>query len=386
MSTHSNGMPVLPKEAYTSQEWFDREQAQIFSKTWSLAGFREDITEPGQYISVQAGLNNIFIVMGRDHRLRAFHNICRHRGTQLLRAEGKTQKAITCPYHDWTYDLEGNLISVPEQEKEFPDIDLSCNGLKKASVDIWRGMLWVHPDENAPSIINWFGEVEPYLAPYDPAGLIETEEGYSKHEIKANWKIIVENYIDGYHLAHLHSHTLNMYDHSKIECEFIGPHFAFWEPLADFYAAEVEKVTPMPLIPGIPKDKMGAWVPMLFPGIGLGESENSWSTFHITPIAPDRSMVEIRTRVANESTWAFTKAAMASASFWDKHLGAKYNEDPKVDPMSSGDFMQEDIYACEQQQKSLQSPYFEHGPSSKHGEKPVRDHQRVVAEWVERKP
>ncbi|SDQ87932.1 SRPBCC family protein [Pseudovibrio sp. Tun.PSC04-5.I4] len=355
MSKHSTGMPVLPKEAYTSQEWFDREQELIFSKTWAFAGFQEDVFEPGQYISVPAGLNNIFIVMGRDHRLRAFHNICRHRGTQLLRAEGKTQKAITCPYHDWTYDLEGNLISVPDQEQEFPGIDLSCNGLKKASVDIWRGMLWVHPDENAPSIVNWFGKVEPYLAPYDPAQLIETEEGYSKHEIKANWKIIVENYIDGYHLSHLHSHTLNMYDHSKIECEFVGPHFAFWEPLADFYAKEVEKVSPMPLIAGIPKDRMGAWVPMLFPGIGLGESENSWSTFHITPIAPDRSSVEIRTRVANESMWNFTKAAMASASFWGKHLGAKYDGDPKVDPMSSGDFMVEDIYACEQQQKSLKA-------------------------------
>ena len=112
-------MHHLPVKAYTSQEWFDREQEIIFSKTWAYAGFVEDLTEPGQYISVQAGLNNIFIVMGRDRRLRAFHNICRHRGTQLIRAVGKTQKALTCPYHDWTYDLEGNLISVPEEDAEF---------------------------------------------------------------------------------------------------------------------------------------------------------------------------------------------------------------------------------------------------------------------------
>ena len=121
-------MPVLPVEAYTSQAWFDREQEHIFSRTWQYAGLAEDVSEPGQFISVQAGLNNIFIVMGRDRRLRAFHNICRHRGTQLLRAVGKTQKAITCPYHDWTYDLEGNLISVPDREREFPDLDLSCKG------------------------------------------------------------------------------------------------------------------------------------------------------------------------------------------------------------------------------------------------------------------
>ena len=123
-------MPVLPVEAYTSREWFDREQELIFSRTWALAGLMEDIPEPGSYVSVQAGLNNIFVVKGRDHRLRAFHNICRHRGTQLLRAVGKTQKAITCPYHDWTYDLEGALISVPEEEKQFPGLDKSCLSLK----------------------------------------------------------------------------------------------------------------------------------------------------------------------------------------------------------------------------------------------------------------
>lgn len=110
-------MHVLPVEAYTSKEWFDLEMKTLFSTTWQFAGLVEDVANPGDYISVQAGLNNIFIVKGRDHRLRAFHNMCRHRGTQLLRAVGKAQKAITCPYHDWTYNLEGKLISVPKKRR-----------------------------------------------------------------------------------------------------------------------------------------------------------------------------------------------------------------------------------------------------------------------------
>ncbi len=80
---------LLPVEAYTGQEWVEREQELIFSCTWAYAGFAEDVAEPGRVISVQAGLNNIFIVMGRDRRLRAFHDICRHRGTRLLRAVDK---------------------------------------------------------------------------------------------------------------------------------------------------------------------------------------------------------------------------------------------------------------------------------------------------------
>ena len=373
-------MPILPVEAYTAQDWFDREQERIFSRTWAYAGFAEDISEPGQYLSVQAGLNNIFIVMGRDRRLRAFHNICRHRGTQLLRAVGKTQRAIVCPYHDWTYDLEGRLISIPSQERHFPGLDLTGIGLKKASVDRWRGMLWVHPDENAGSIMEWFGEVEPSLGPHDVDQLVEYEEGRTDHTIAANWKIVVENYIDGYHLAHLHSGTLAMYDHSRIKSGFVGPHFAFWEPLAPEYAENVEKNAPYPLV--IPPERLGAWVPMLFPGIGLAEAESSWTLFHVTPLAPDRTRVVTRSKVADVSAWAFTRQAARSYGFWAKRISGKYAGDDSDDPMASGDFMAEDIYACEQQQRSLKSPYFEHGPSST-GEAGVRGHQELVRAWVE---
>ncbi|MDE0370150.1 MAG: aromatic ring-hydroxylating dioxygenase subunit alpha [bacterium] len=373
------GMPILPVEAYTSRAWFDREQERIFSRTWACAGLAEDVAEPGQYVSVQAGLNNIFIVMGRDRRLRAFHNICRHRGTQLLRAVGKTQRAIVCPYHDWTYDLEGRLVSVPDRERQFPGVDLDCVSLKKASVDLWRGMLWVHPDENAGSIMDWFGEVEPHLGPHEVDELAEYPKGRTEHTIEANWKIVVENYIDGYHLAHLHSGTLGMYDHSRIESGFVGPHFAFWEPLAPDYAKDVEKNSPYPLV--IPAEQAGAWVPMLFPGIGLAETESTWSLFHVNPISPDRTRVVIRTRVAAVPYRAFARQAARSRRFWARRVSGKF-EGHGDDPMASGDFMAEDIYACEQQQRSLRSPYFEHGPSSE-GEAGVREHQELVRRWVE---
>ena len=377
-------MHSLPVSAYTSQQWFDREQQLIFSKTWRYAGLVEDVTEPGQFLCVQAGLNNIFIVMGRDRRLRAFHNICRHRGTQLLRAVGKTQKAITCPYHDWTYDLEGNLISVPEEEAEFKSLDKSCLGLKKASVDLWRGMCFVHPDPDAGSVTDWFGEVEPHLGPHNVDELVEYPQARGSYEIKANWKIVVENYIDVYHLSHLHSGTLNMYDHANAKFGFHGPHYAFWEPLSKDYANNIEKNTPMPLI--VPPDQLGASVPMLFPGIGLAESESSWTTFIITPLAPDLTRIENRVKVKNASDWTFSKQQWRSNDFWRKQITGKYspeqaqNED---DPMTSGDFTAEDIYACEQQQKSLQSPYFEIGASALHGESPVRQHQQVVLDFLE---
>lgn len=374
----------LPVDAYTSREWFDREMRQIFSRTWRYAGFMEDVSEPGQYISVQAGLNNIFIVMGRDRRLRAFHNICRHRGTQLIRAVGKTRKALTCPYHDWTYDLEGNLISVPDEEREFKDLDKSCLGLKPASVDIWKSMLFVHPDPDAGSIMDWFGDIDTLVGPHVPESLPEYDEARISYDIKANWKIVVENYIDVYHLAHLHSNTLHMYDHAKAQYGFVGPHFTFWEPPVPNYAEDQDNKLPAPRL--IPADQNGTWVPMLFPGIGLAASEDGWSVFIVEPVAPDLTRITSRSRVANASDWAFSKQSARSAQFWSKFgLGGKYGADDAAsedDPMVSGDFTSEDIYACEQQQKSLSSPHYETGPAAV-GESPVLAHQEVVLKWLD---
>lgn len=370
----------LPVAAYTKRDWFEREQEAIFSRTWAYGGFAEDVSEPGAYLSVRAGLNEIFVVMGRDRRLRAFHNMCRHRGTQLLRAVGKVQRAITCPYHDWTYDLEGRLLSVPDEERAFGGVDKSCFSLKPASVDLWRGMLFVHPDPNAGSIMEWFGDIERHLGPHDVDALPEYPDARTSYEIKANWKIVVENYIDVYHLAHLHSGTLAMYDHARAEYGFVGPHYAFWEPLAADYAADIERNAPMPLI--LPLDRLGTWVPMLFPGIGFAESETDWSTYTITPLAPDRTRVENRTRVKDASEWEFGRQASRSAGFWKGKITGKYTEGEEGDPLTSGDFAAEDVLACERQQQALRSPHFEVGPASR-GESPVLEHQEVVLRYLE---
>ena len=394
MSKTKNMMHALPTRAYTSQEWFNLEMETIFSTTWQFAGFIEDVANQGDYISVQAGLNNIFIVKGRDNRLRAFHNMCRHRGTQLLRAVGKGRKAITCPYHDWTYDLEGKLVSIPKKEQEFPQLGEQplheCGlNLHEASVDIFKGMLFVHPEKNAPNIMEFFGEVEPNLGPHVVEELVEYSENegeafYTK-EINANWKIIVENYIDHYHLAHLHEGTLNMYDHSKAEFGWNGPHYWFYEPLQPDYFEDIDNAAPQPLISSVPREKIGAYVPWLFPNLGLGENEASWSTFHVLPLAADRTLVIIRNKMENASDWEYSKQYTKSmmSKVW-QHYGnkGKYEGDPETDPMASGDFMAEDVYACEQQQKSLSSPMFSVGARAQRGEYAVQRFQEEVKKWM----
>ena len=225
-------------------------------------------------------------------------------------------------------------------------------------------MFFVHPEPDADPLSQWLSRVGEHLGPHQSDLLIEYAEGRTRHEIKANWKIVVENYIDGYHLAFLHSETLHMYDHAKQESGFVGPYFLFYEPLSESYAANVEKQAEMPLIDHVPSEMRGAWVSMLFPNIGLTESESSWSTFHVIPIAADLSIVETRTKVMPVSDWEFTKQSVSS--WWNFKGRDREKFDPHDDdPLTSGDFMAEDIYACEQQQKAMRSPKFAIGPTAK---------------------
>lgn len=376
----------LPKEAYTSATWFEREQHTLFGNCWQFLGFSNDLTEPGQYHLHQAGPYNLVIVKGRDQRIRAFHNLCRHRGTQLLRTTGKAEKSITCPYHDWTYSLNGELIGIPRQKEEFANLDPKKFCLFKASVETWLGMIWVHPDPDAPPLPQWLQGIEQYIGPHRPEELVEYPDGGSEHVIQANWKIVAENYIDGYHLAHLHSQTLSMYNHDQQQTGFVGPHFWFYEPLSDDYAANVQKRAPSPIIDHFTEaNPMGAYVPLLFPNLGLSATESSWSTFHIIPLAADQTMVRTRTKLMPATDWAYQKQYMRAMSSFGKQK-PKYADSEADDPMASGDFMAEDIYVCEAQQRGLASPLYQIGALAAKQEASVSGFQERVAEAMKAEP
>ncbi|MCG7532791.1 aromatic ring-hydroxylating dioxygenase subunit alpha [Psychrobium sp. MM17-31] len=372
---------LLPVTAYTQQQFFELELRHIFSETWAFAGFVEELQNDGDYLTVQAGLNNL-VVIKNGEQLVAFHNRCKHRGTQLVEGKGNTRGKLTCPYHDWTYNTQGELKSLPKHKQEFAGLDKTCYNLTTANVGVWRGMIWVHPDINATPLSQWFAPINDHLGPHDVESLIESKDDIVVEEINANWKIVAENYIDHYHLAQLHAGTLSMYNHKKAEFGFEGPHFRFWEPLSDDYQKDLAKNSPMPLVYEASEENKGTWVPLLFPGIGLAESESSWSIFQIIPIAVNKTRVVVRTKVANKSGFEFMKQSALSASYWSNKVKAKSGSHDAKHALGSADFMQEDIYVCEQLQRAMQSPYFEMGPSALHGELPIRQHQKLVWNWV----
>ena len=370
---------LLPVEAYISREWFDREQRELFGRSWQFAGMTTDIVERGQYICVQAGAYPLIVIRDDEGELKAYHNICRHRGTQLLEVTGKHKKVITCPYHDWVYSLDGKLIGVPQRRTQFPDLDMSEWSLFPASVAVWNEMVFVNPNAECMPFDKWLGDFPDHFGPHRPSQLMETDVRH--YEIKANWKIFVENYIDVYHLSHLHSETLNMYDHAKLKSAVTGPgHVATYDPPTREYKRYLE-TSPNNYMPLAIQEaeNWGAYVHMMFPNFGIAGTEYSWSTIEVMPVTPRETLVKIRTRTALEGI------NLAIANVYEK-VGAWVSQAigyrPDADPLQSGDFMVEDIYACEQQQKAMESPRFAFGPTSIDQEQLIIDFQNAVLSYM----
>jgi len=139
---------LLPKEAYPSQEWFDREQVELFSKSWTYVGLASDFPDPGDYATLNVGQYPLLVVRDREGQLRAFHNLCSHRGTELLEGRGNTKNTMICPYHRWSFNLDGSLRGLPFKEECFPDMDKGDKGLQVAALGEFKGMVFVHPDPN----------------------------------------------------------------------------------------------------------------------------------------------------------------------------------------------------------------------------------------------
>ena len=156
--------------------------------------------KPGDYISYEIADESIIIVQGDDNKLRAFFNVCRHRGSRICLDKCGTVKRLVCPYHAWAYDLEGILVSARNMPDDF---DSSKYGLHHCQVEILDGLIFIClANENTQDFEEIKHALLPYLKPYQ---LQRTKVAHSKtYTVHANWKLAIENYIECYHCAHLH--------------------------------------------------------------------------------------------------------------------------------------------------------------------------------------
>jgi Rieske 2Fe-2S family protein len=327
------------REWYRSEQVLDAENERIFARSWALVGTAEEVADPGAYLTPNVAGVPLIIVRGDDGVLRAFLNLCRHRGIPVVTGSGTAGRFLTCPYHQWSYRRDGSLATVPQQQTEFPDIDRTNLGLVPAAVGEWAGMVFVRPELDGPTLEESFAGLDHRLSGFTGQALVEVAS--VTYEAACNWKMIVENHVDVYHLWFLHQHSLGHLDHKQF----------FWESLGDnWWSQEPHKVrseAPTGLDNLDDADAQAIGAHLLFPNLMIVTCGAYLATYDAVPIAPDRTRLTLRIR-------------------------AKAGDDGEALVASVRAFLAEDIAACEQLQIATGSRAFSFGATAVNHEEPVR--------------
>ncbi len=353
----------LPRKAYTDIAWFHHEQEQLMKSAWVFAGVEGDFAAPGDYRAVPSGAFTLIVLRDTDGDLKAFHNVCRHRGAQLLEGQGNAGAVLVCPYHRWTYDLNGALRGAPNQVSCFPSLDRERLGLKPAAVGRFQNLVFVNPDP-AASFDTWIGPIKDCAWPHDPAWPHLQENAPLTYDMKCDWKVFAENAIDGYHLAYLHENTLGGPVPNENVWERHGDHMVWYaldEPGAhQSMTAKTERDYSMAgatMIPGADQTGYGG-VYYLFPTTFVTCNPYSFSVASLAAQGPGHTHLVVR-------LWGLEQQERFSPEHvhgYDSETGMITSDKWTVPATQAGDFQTEDVWICERIQRGLNSPAFELGP------------------------
>ncbi len=195
---------AMPRSVYTSQEFLDAELKDVFAKEWVSVGRASSLKEPGDYVTFELAGEPLVVLRGQDGRLRAFSNVCRHRMSTILEGSGN-RRALVCPYHGWTYNLDGSLRAAPAMDlnKGFCKENYALPAVR---CEEWLGWVMVTLNPEAPPVAKQLREVEALIDDFQMETYVETFR--ENHVWDANWKILAENFMESYHLPVCHSGTI----------------------------------------------------------------------------------------------------------------------------------------------------------------------------------
>lgn len=295
---------TLPRAVYTDPEIFALEGRVLFGRRWLCVGREEDLPEAGSYLTHEIGRERILVLRGDDGALRAFFNVCRHRGARLVEAPcGRLRGAIGCPYHAWTYGLDGRLLRAPRAAAGFRAEDYP---LAQARFEVRWGFLFVNLDPAAPGLADALADL-PDLGRYRLAELRRART--IEYTVAANWKVVAENYSECYHCPIVHPQLHRV---SDITSGFAQAGASFnGGPMAlrpGFTTMSMSGTTPFEALPGLAADdRRLVHYYLVYPNLMLGLHPQYVLVHRAWPLAPDS------TRVVCE--WLFRPEAMAAPAF-----------------------------------------------------------------------
>lgn len=205
---------LVPIMDVISSETYEREREKIFRRSWMLVARESDLPDPGSFrlVDVPPANASLLVTRGQDGRIRAFHNICRHRGYRLAHKPSGCQRRFVCGFHGWAFSGEGDLVHVTD-EHMFPGLDRSEFGLLPVAIDSWNGFLFVNLDPApAQTLAEWLGELHPDYGGYFDRNRLA---GSFTTEIACNWHLAMNAFGEGYHTLHIHKSTMPDYQGGK---------------------------------------------------------------------------------------------------------------------------------------------------------------------------
>ena len=316
--------PGLASRYYTDPAVAELEQQRIFNRTWQIVGHVTDLPNPGSRIVGSLGRTEVVVVRTEDGSIRAHLNTCRHRGTRLVSEPGE-EKALRCPYHGWTYHLDGELVGAPEG-RTIPCLDKSKLSLFSAKVEVFCGLIFVNLDLDAEPLAPQLEGIRPMLERY-LGGEMEPFGDYRIHGDKAtdaqpsNWKVVVDNYLEGYHVPVAHPGLMRLLDYKRYSVETAPAYAVYDAPLrekpSDNWAERLYQrlVRPMPGL--IEEDERVFRYIAIYPNTVIDLYPDHVLIWKMNPLAVDSTGVpgtylrrrncDARTRVAQKLNLYFSE-------------------------------------------------------------------------------
>jgi phenylpropionate dioxygenase-like ring-hydroxylating dioxygenase large terminal subunit len=320
---------TIPSSWYTDARIFELERQTVFSHSWQFAARVDQLTNHGAYVTTEIGGEPIVLARGNDGELRAFFNVCRHHAAAVMTEPEGHAHQLRCPYHGWTYSLEGELKGTPD----FNDVcnfDRANNGLVPLEVALWEQWVFVRLDSIQSSSAVAESELGRQIRSLDPGKLQWFER--RRYELNCNWKVFVDNYLDGgYHVPHLHKGLDSVLDYSSYTIENGERYCLQSSPIVLTSDDEI----------GAVRSGQCALYYWLYPNLMMNYYEGTLDTNLVRPLAVDRTEVIFDFYFSDVSP-AARERNLASVTVGDR-------------------IQQEDLDICESVQRGLNSRAYEFG-------------------------
>ena len=364
MKTSTPSAKTLPREYFTSADIFAREQERIFSNHWLCVGHQNHIPRAGEFFVRDAAGESVIVLRDQSNEARAFYNVCRHRGTRLCEQPGGVlRETLQCPYHAWTYALDGRLVGAPHMDKVegFDKADYSLHGVNLA---LWEGFIFVNLTKKLTPLETVFAPLTGKFTHWNLPKLRPVPR--VEYDVRANWKLIFENYSECYHcpLVHPALSKLTPYDSAENDL-YEGPFLGGFMPITKGQSLTMSgNACALPVGDMKAEDHHRVFYYSIFPNMLLSMHPDYVMVHQIWPQSPERSLISC--------DWFFHPEAF---------------NDPNFRPEDAVEFWnmtnRQDWHVCELSQQGIGSRAYQPGPYSPRETIPAawdREYLRVLGE------